>query len=128
MEKRALYNLPRGEGFLTDVIENKFGKRDTRLVDKFMVKIGLDGKVKQFLNPGLECPNRSQERGSLKFFEDNLGNYCVSTTCTRTHESPIYYSGSNYVKFYSKCFKPGDLTNLSDIKPYESYYDFGYAY
>uniref|UniRef100_A0ABD2X578 C2H2-type domain-containing protein n=1 Tax=Trichogramma kaykai TaxID=54128 RepID=A0ABD2X578_9HYME len=49
----ALYNLPRGEGFLTDIMKDKFGNEATWVLYEYMVKISPDGEVKQFLNPGV---------------------------------------------------------------------------
>uniref|UniRef100_A0ABD2XCE4 Uncharacterized protein n=1 Tax=Trichogramma kaykai TaxID=54128 RepID=A0ABD2XCE4_9HYME len=107
--KRGIYNLPRGEGFLTHVVSNV-----DNLVDKYLLKIGLDGKVKQFLEPGMRC-RINVEAGFNKIFEDDRGNYCVSSVCVRNITSDLVqdFDESGYIKLRSKCFEPEDFKDVS---------------
>ncbi|XP_014234486.1 uncharacterized protein LOC106657465 [Trichogramma pretiosum] len=110
-QKRAIYNLPEGEGFLTH-FSNNFGQTDVFIGDKYLLKIGLDGKTKQFLDPDMRCKNEPVEAGFNKIFLDDQGNYCVSTTCVRVLY-PNYDFESSYVKLHTKCFEPDDFKNVS---------------
>ncbi|KAL7298285.1 hypothetical protein TKK_0008636 [Trichogramma kaykai] len=110
--KRAIYNLPRGEGFLTHVV-HYVGDSSK----KYLVKIGLDGKAKQFLDPNMKC-EMDQDIAFHKIFEDDQGNYCLSTGCGKASYGKVDYMGGPlpdpiYVKFESKCFEPEDFKNIS---------------
>ncbi|KAL7300294.1 hypothetical protein TKK_0006925 [Trichogramma kaykai] len=111
-QKRVIYNLPRGEGFLTFIeIQRYFWKSP----DKYLVKIGLDGKTKQFVDPDLNCLPKDEEKGYIDIFEDNQGNYCMSIACVKNFPEDSYpiRKESAYVKLYSKCFQPEDFKNIS---------------
>ncbi|KAL7300654.1 hypothetical protein TKK_0006638 [Trichogramma kaykai] len=130
--ERVIYNLPRGEGFLTHVRGNEGLEKSSldSMGDKYLVKIGLDGKAKQFLDPEMRCRYVSlgvQETGLLKISEDERGNYCLSTVCVKRiidstpdaeNSEELVATAINenknlYVKLHSKCFEPNDFTNIS---------------
>uniref|UniRef100_A0ABD2X7F9 Uncharacterized protein n=1 Tax=Trichogramma kaykai TaxID=54128 RepID=A0ABD2X7F9_9HYME len=116
---RTIYNLPRGEGFLTHVNCNQgYGVSN----DKYLVKIGLDGKAKQFVDPDMKCQS-VKEAGFTKLFEDDRGNYCLSTACAKV----VYHNygfESSYVKLHSKCFEPKDFKNVSKYDPMKLSYHY----
>ncbi|XP_014228524.1 uncharacterized protein LOC106653548 [Trichogramma pretiosum] len=130
--ERVVYNLPRGEGFLTHVRGNEGLEKSSldSISDKYLVKIGLDGKAKQFLDAEMRCRYVSpgvQETGVLKISEDERGNYCLSTVCVKRiiDSTPdaenfkelvataVNENKNLYVKLHSKCFEPNDFTNIS---------------
>ncbi|CAB0037943.1 unnamed protein product [Trichogramma brassicae] len=80
----------------------------------YLLKIGLDGKVKQYLKPDMRC-RIVKEAGFNKIFEDDRGNYCVSSACVRNIESDLDrdFDESGYVKLRSKCFQPEDFKDIS---------------
>uniref|UniRef100_A0ABD2X4W3 Uncharacterized protein n=1 Tax=Trichogramma kaykai TaxID=54128 RepID=A0ABD2X4W3_9HYME len=80
-QHRSIYNLPRGEGFLTHITYNIEDKEVLTSPDKYLVKISLDGKAKQFLDPDMNCQLELREFGYKKLSEDVRGNYCLTTAC-----------------------------------------------
>ncbi|CAB0030039.1 unnamed protein product, partial [Trichogramma brassicae] len=80
MEKRAIYNLPRGEGFLTYGVYDFGDQKITQ--DKYLVKFGTD-EEDTYLDPNTEC--EPEEAGLNNIFEDDKGHYCVSTTCMKSY-------------------------------------------
>ncbi|CAB0030124.1 unnamed protein product [Trichogramma brassicae] len=86
--EEVVHNLPRGQGFLTHSRDNE--GLEKALLDivgkKYLWKIGLDGEAKQFLEPDMRCGYVSkgvQETGQLQIFEDERGDYCLSTVCVK---------------------------------------------
>uniref|UniRef100_A0ABD2WHH1 Uncharacterized protein n=1 Tax=Trichogramma kaykai TaxID=54128 RepID=A0ABD2WHH1_9HYME len=97
----SVYNLPKGEGFLIFTVSD-IGDRNYTSNDKQLVKIGLDGKPKQFVNTDMRCREHSEYE---KIFRDRWGNYCVSIECRiRDHGEKL--------KFRSKCFEPKDFKDI----------------
>ncbi|KAL7300656.1 hypothetical protein TKK_0006640 [Trichogramma kaykai] len=85
--------------------------------DKYLVKFGLEGKAKQFLDPRMTCQSEPKETGFSRLFEDERGNICVSTVCVRVSEVvDVPYEGSSYVRFESKCFGPEDFKNVIKLE------------
>uniref|UniRef100_A0ABD2X985 Uncharacterized protein n=1 Tax=Trichogramma kaykai TaxID=54128 RepID=A0ABD2X985_9HYME len=131
-EERVVHNLPRGQGFLTYSRDNE--GLEKALLDivgeKYLWKIGLDGEAKQFLKPDMRCGYVSkgvQETGQLQIFEDERGDYCLSTVCVKRlvdgttepdnlEELLKAYDNEMknfYVKLHSKCFEPSDFKDIS---------------
>uniref|UniRef100_A0ABD2WHE7 Uncharacterized protein n=1 Tax=Trichogramma kaykai TaxID=54128 RepID=A0ABD2WHE7_9HYME len=105
--KQAIYNLPRGEGFLIGIA--KMHHHEHFNADKYSLKIGLDGKAKQFVDPDMKCEDCKFNFD--KFFQDDRGNYCLSTVCYGP-------------KLQTKCFEPKEFKNITnyEIKAEGLYY------
>uniref|UniRef100_A0ABD2XNL4 Major facilitator superfamily (MFS) profile domain-containing protein n=1 Tax=Trichogramma kaykai TaxID=54128 RepID=A0ABD2XNL4_9HYME len=122
--KRLIYNLPQGEGFLTEIADTGIYPN---YVDKYLLKIGLDGKVKQFLDPDMCCKLYKTAVAVNNIFEDDRGNYCVTLACWRYVESERYFfelddgRNNHYVKLQSKCFEPEDFKNVSKYEVIAEY-------
>uniref|UniRef100_A0ABD2XAZ2 Uncharacterized protein n=1 Tax=Trichogramma kaykai TaxID=54128 RepID=A0ABD2XAZ2_9HYME len=101
----SMYNLPRGEGFL---IFTPFDIDDKHVTpsSKKLVKIGLDGKAKQYVNTDMGCER--QPESYEKIFKNGQGNYCVSFECIQKVE----FEDRSVTKFQSKCFGPNDFTDI----------------
>ncbi|CAB0044959.1 unnamed protein product [Trichogramma brassicae] len=99
LSTRAIYNLPRGEGFLTYVNINKVSN-DYFVPEwgKYLIKIGLDGNPKQFLDPDMGC-HIEGEMSFTNIFEDDQGNYCLSTVCVK----PSFYAIDERVELSWLC-------------------------
>ncbi|KAL7287511.1 hypothetical protein TKK_0018343 [Trichogramma kaykai] len=130
----AIYNLPRGEGFLTYVnikkVSNGYFLGEW---GKYLIKIGLDGKLKQFLDPDMGCHIKG-EMSFTNIFEDDQGNYCLSIVCVKPSFNGGGYGGgygqgygcsewsenqtvdSSFIKLHSRCFKPEEFKNVYKIK------------
>uniref|UniRef100_A0ABD2X4L8 Uncharacterized protein n=1 Tax=Trichogramma kaykai TaxID=54128 RepID=A0ABD2X4L8_9HYME len=69
----SMYNLPKGEGFLISTLFDIDDKNVTPSSKK-LVKIGLDGKTKHYVNTDMGCER--QPESYEKIFKDGQGNYC----------------------------------------------------
>ncbi|XP_014226218.1 uncharacterized protein LOC106652014 [Trichogramma pretiosum] len=99
----AIYNLPMGEGFLMNIFTSDIYYPS---IGKYLVKIGLDGKLKQFVDPSPKCSH--SDYSSDKIFKDDLGRYCLSTACIAWTEDQY-----NYLRFFSNCFGLEAFENIS---------------
>uniref|UniRef100_A0ABD2WXK6 Uncharacterized protein n=1 Tax=Trichogramma kaykai TaxID=54128 RepID=A0ABD2WXK6_9HYME len=104
----AIYNLPRDEGILNYMKYNTDNKPDFSS-HRYLLKIGLDGKVKQFVKPDLQCP-LAVAYNFQKIFEDSRGNYCTSFAYIQYDDS-LYKHPIPHLKFQSNCFEPKDFKN-----------------
>ncbi|XP_014222024.1 uncharacterized protein LOC106649235 [Trichogramma pretiosum] len=121
--RRDIYNLPRGEGFLTKNARDIF-----KLTDPYLLKIGLDGKVKQLLYPEIYCKGDDWEplkdnieAAFNKIFEDDRGNYCLSTTCLLYDYESYKRQNPHYVNLQSTCFEPKDFDYGVKYEPIAKY-------
>uniref|UniRef100_A0ABD2X4S8 Uncharacterized protein n=1 Tax=Trichogramma kaykai TaxID=54128 RepID=A0ABD2X4S8_9HYME len=103
-----MYNLPRGEGFL---IYCNINLEDIIVPVKYLVKIGPDGQAKQFLDSDMKyCQHR--EFGLRNLYEDDRGNYCLSSTCARMSDG-LSEESTSYIKLQSKGFQMEAFKNIS---------------
>uniref|UniRef100_A0ABD2X5B8 Uncharacterized protein n=1 Tax=Trichogramma kaykai TaxID=54128 RepID=A0ABD2X5B8_9HYME len=106
--KQAIYNMPGVEGFMTYLVNNE---GDSHSTDMYLIKIGLDGKAKQFLNPDMKCKSIPKEAGFTRLTEDR-GSYCLTTACVRVSYDNYDFEPS-YVRLKSRCFNPKEYKNIS---------------
>ncbi|KAL7291199.1 hypothetical protein TKK_0015040 [Trichogramma kaykai] len=85
---------------------NWFSVSSVERIRKYLVKIGLDGKFKQFVDRSPKC--NSSDYSSDKIFKDDRGRYCLSTACIAWTEDQY-----NYLQFFSNCFGPEAFKNIS---------------